>query len=42
LALSGCEVPAPIAEKMRVVADLAGSLRQQLSTPFAVRTETAA
>ena len=42
LALSGSEVPAPVAEKMRVVADLAGNLRQQLSTPFAVRTETAA
>jgi hypothetical protein len=42
LALSGSEVPAPVAEKMRVVADLAGNLRQQLSAPFAVRTETAA
>jgi len=42
LALSGSEVPAPVAEKMRVVADLAGNLRQQLSAPFAVRGETAA
>jgi hypothetical protein len=31
LALSGNEVPSPIAEKLRLVADLAGSLRQQLS-----------
>jgi DNA-binding NtrC family response regulator len=30
LALSG-EVPAPVADKLRVVADLAGTLRQQLS-----------
>jgi hypothetical protein len=42
LALSGSEMTPPVAEKMRVVADLAGSLRQQLSKPFAVRTETAA
>jgi CheY-like chemotaxis protein len=33
LALSGSEVPALVAEKLRVVADLAGSLRQQLSAP---------
>ncbi|MGD0098114.1 MAG: hypothetical protein ABSB60_16630 [Terracidiphilus sp.] len=42
LALSGSEVPPPVAEKMRVVADLAGSLRQQLSAPLLVRSETAA
>jgi hypothetical protein len=42
LALSGTEVPAPIAEKLRVVADLAGSLRQQLSAPLAIRGDTAA
>jgi hypothetical protein len=30
LALSGSEVSAPVAEKLRVVADLAGNLRQQL------------
>jgi hypothetical protein len=33
LALSGAEHASPIAEKLRVVADLAGSLRQQLSAP---------
>jgi len=33
LALSGNEVPPQIADRLRVVADLAGSLRQQLSTP---------
>ncbi len=42
LALNGTELTPPVAEKMRVVADLAGSLRQQLSAPFAVRGETAA
>jgi DNA-binding NtrC family response regulator len=42
LALSGNEVPASIAEKLRVVADLAGSLRQQLSAPLPVRGDTAA
>jgi hypothetical protein len=42
LALSGSEVPAPVAEKIRVVADLAGSLRQQLSAPLIARTQTAA
>jgi hypothetical protein len=34
LALADRGVPAPVAEKLRVVADLAGSLREQL-TPFA-------
>ncbi|MDE3188471.1 MAG: hypothetical protein KGM96_13235 [Acidobacteriota bacterium] len=33
LALTGGEVPAPLAERLRVVADLAGSLRQRLSAP---------
>lgn len=33
LALSGGEVPAPIADKLRLVVDLAGSLRQQLNAP---------
>ena len=33
LALSGNEVPAPVADRLRVVADLAGSLRRQLSAP---------
>lgn len=35
LALSGSEVPPPVAEHLRMVADLAGSLRRQLSTPLA-------
>ena len=34
LALNGSEVPAPVADRLRVVADLAGSLRQQLSAPL--------
>jgi hypothetical protein len=42
LALSGSEVSSPIADKLRVVADLAGSLRQQLSAPFEMRGTTAA
>ena len=42
LALSGGEVPSPIADKLRVVADLAGSLRQQLSAPLVARGENAA
>ncbi|HEY1768372.1 MAG TPA: hypothetical protein VGG26_11980 [Terracidiphilus sp.] len=33
LALSGTELPPPVADKLRVVADLAGNLRQQLSGP---------
>jgi len=33
---------APVAEKLRVVADLAGSLRQQLSAPLTARIENAA
>jgi hypothetical protein len=33
LALSGAGVPAPVAEKLRVVAALAGNLRRQLSAP---------
>lgn len=35
LALSGSEVPSSIADKLRVVADLASNLRQQLSAPLA-------
>jgi DNA-binding NtrC family response regulator len=42
LALSGSEMTPLVAEKMRVVADLAGNLRQQLSAPIVVRGETAA
>jgi hypothetical protein len=37
LALKGGPVPASVADKLRVVADLAGNLRQQLSTPLASR-----
>lgn len=33
LALSGADIPATVAEKLRVVADLAGNLRRQLSAP---------
>jgi DNA-binding NtrC family response regulator len=42
LALSGSEMPPLVIEKLRVVADLAGSLRQQLSAPFEMRGTTAA
>jgi len=42
LALSGTEMSTPLAEKLRVVADLAGSLRQQLSVPLEMRGNTAA
>lgn len=42
LALSGSEVPAAIAERLRVVADLAGSLRQQLSGPLPARGDSTA
>ncbi len=42
LALSGGEVPTPVAEKLRVVAELAGSLRQQLSAAPQARGEAAA
>jgi hypothetical protein len=31
LALSGCDVPSPVADKIRMVVELAGDLRQQLS-----------
>ncbi len=37
LALNGNEVPATVADRLRVVADLAGSLREQLSVPLDVR-----
>ena len=33
LALSGGEVPSPVAERLRLVADLASNLRQQLAVP---------
>jgi hypothetical protein len=42
LALTGGEIPAAVAEKLRVVADLAGNLRQQLSVPTSARSDTAA
>ncbi len=42
LALSGIELPSPIAERLRLVAELAGNLRQQLSAPLPVRGDTAA
>jgi hypothetical protein len=42
LALSGSEVSSPIADKLRVVADLAGNLRQQLNSPAQTRGENAA
>ncbi|MGA2570133.1 MAG: hypothetical protein ABSF23_06400 [Terracidiphilus sp.] len=42
LALSGAELPSPMADRLRVVADLAGNLRQQLSAPAASRTGPAA
>jgi signal transduction histidine kinase len=42
LALAGSDVPTPIADKLRVVADLAGNLRQQLSAPLQTRSDTAA
>jgi DNA-binding NtrC family response regulator len=40
LALSDSEMTSPIAEKLRVVADLAGNLRRQLSAPSASRSNT--
>jgi DNA-binding NtrC family response regulator len=42
LALSAGNVPAPLAERLRVVADLAGNLRQQLNSPSLHRGESAA
>jgi hypothetical protein len=41
LALSGSEVASPIADKLRMVADLAGNLRQQLNAPLLARGDTA-
>jgi signal transduction histidine kinase len=43
LAASGKEIPAQIAERLRTVVELAGSLRQQLAaTPATTRTQPAA
>lgn len=33
LALNGADIPTPVADRLRVVADLAGNLRRQLSAP---------
>jgi len=38
LALKGCEVQSPMAERLRVVAELAGSLRRRLSAPRGTST----
>ncbi|UWZ82214.1 hypothetical protein [Occallatibacter riparius] len=37
LALSGSDAASPVAERLRTVADLAGSLRRQLAAPAAAR-----
>jgi len=42
LALNGGGVPAPVADRLRVVADLAGTLRRRLSEPLDNRTNPAA
>ncbi len=42
LALSGGEVPAIVADRLRTVANLAGNLRQQLSAPLEPRTNPVA
>lgn len=42
LALSGGEVPTPVAEKLRVVAELAGNLRRQLDPIQTARRDAAA
>jgi hypothetical protein len=41
LALSGSEVPPPVADRLRVVADLAGNLRKQLNSPLPTRGDNA-
>jgi len=41
LALSGSEVPPPVADRLRVVADLAGNLRKQLTSSPPARGDTA-
>jgi hypothetical protein len=40
LALNGSGVPAAVADRLRMVADLAGSLRQQLNAPAETRRES--
>jgi hypothetical protein len=42
LVLKGGEVPTSVAEKLKVVADLAGNLRRQLNAPFEARGKSAA
>jgi hypothetical protein len=42
LALTGAEMPPPVAERLRMVADLASNLRQQLNAPLQVRADAAA
>jgi hypothetical protein len=42
LALNGNEVPAPVADRLRTMADLAGNLRQKLSMPMGMGDKTAA
>jgi hypothetical protein len=42
LALNGSEVTSPIADRLRMVASLAGNLRQQLSAPIESRGTSAA
>src|ERR1035437_9839469 len=42
LALTGAELSAPMADRLRMVADLAGNRRQQLNAPQQVRADTAA
>ncbi len=42
LALTGAGMPPPVAERLRMVADLAGNLRQQLNSSQLVRADSAA
>jgi hypothetical protein len=42
LALNGVESPSPVADRLRVVTELAGNLRQQLSTQAQAGSRTAA
>jgi hypothetical protein len=41
LALSESEVPPPVADKLRLMADLVGNLRQQLNAPLQAYREAA-
>jgi len=42
LALSASDIPSPLAEKLRLMAELAGNLRQQLSAPGQLHRGSAA